>query len=356
MSSMTLTSTQRRTFTWIALALAALLLLWLLAPVLTPFVVGAVLAYVLAPAVEGLVRRRVPRVLAVVLVEVAAIVGVLAVLLLVVPIVSRQLPMLREQLPLLAERFNQGLGPWLSQWGMEVSLDLATAKAFLTRVLDRNLDEWLSAAFESARIGGSFVLALIGNAIVMPLVVFYLLLDWPNLMQRLRRLVPPRMAGGVEGFLDECDQILGQYLRGQLLVMLSLAAFYSVGLALFGFQLALPVGVLTGLLVFIPYLGFGLGLLLALLAAVLQFHSWYGLIAVAVVYGLGQLLESFYLTPYLVGERIGLNPLTVIFALLAFGHLLGFVGVLIALPASAVALVALRRAHAAYLASRLYLG
>jgi predicted PurR-regulated permease PerM len=353
---MTLTSTQRRTLTWIALAVTALLLLWLLAPVLTPFVVGAVLAYVLSPAVEGLVRRRVPRLLAVVLVEVAAIVGVLAVLLLVVPIVSRQLPMLREQLPLLAERFNQGLGPWLAQWGVEISLDLASAKAFLTRVLDRNLDEWLATAFESARIGGSFVLALIGNAIVMPLVVFYLLLDWPQITQRMRRMVPPRMSAGVEDFLNECDQLLGQYLRGQLMVMVALAVFYSVGLALFGFQLALPVGVLTGLLVFIPYLGFGLGLALALVAAVLQFASWYGLIAVAVVYGLGQLLESFYLTPYLVGERIGLNPLAVIFALLAFGHLFGFVGVLIALPASAVALVALRRAHAVYLGSRLYLG
>jgi predicted PurR-regulated permease PerM len=353
---MTLTATQRRTLAWTALALLALLLLWLLAPVLTPFLVGAVLAYVLAPAVEGLVRRRVPRALAVVAVEAAAIVLVLAVLLLVVPIVSRQLPLLREQLPLLAERINHGLGPLLAQLGVEATLDLASAKAFFTRALDRNLDEWLGAAFASARIGGSLVLALIGNAIVMPLVVFYLLLDWPHLTQRLRRLVPPRMAAGVQGFFHECDELLGQYLRGQLLVMLTLAVFYSVGLALFGFQLALPVGVLTGLLVFIPYLGFGLGLVLALVAAVLQFASWFGLVAVAVVYGLGQIVESFYLTPYLVGERIGLNPLTVIFALLAFGHLFGFVGVLIALPASAVALVALRRAMNAYLGSRLYLG
>jgi predicted PurR-regulated permease PerM len=353
---MTPTPTQRRTLTWTALALGALALLWLLGPVLTPFIVGAVLAYVLSPAVEALVRRRVPRVLAVVAVEAAAIVIVLAVLLLVVPIVSRQLPLLREQLPLLADRINQGLGPLLGQLGFQVTLDLASAKEFLSRALDRNLDEWLSAAFTSARIGGSLVLALIGNAIVMPLVVFYLLLDWPQLVQRLYRLVPPRMATRVHGFVSECDALLGQYLRGQLLVMLSLAVFYSVGLALFGFQLALPVGVLTGLLVFIPYLGFGLGLVLAIVAAVLQFASWYGLIAVAVVYGLGQLLESFYLTPYLVGERIGLNPLTVIFALLAFGHLFGFVGVLIALPASAVAMVALRRALDAYLGSRLYLG
>jgi predicted PurR-regulated permease PerM len=341
---------------WTALAAAAVVLLWLLGPVLTPFLVGAVLAYVLHPAVERLTARRVPRVLAVLLVEVAAIVLALAVLLLVVPIVSQQLPQLREQLPQVAQKLNAWVGPWLAQWGIDISLDFQSIRAWLTKTLDANFDDWAAAAFSSARIGGSFLFALIGNAIVMPLVVFYLLLDWPRLVQRLARLVPPRLQDSVNGFVVECDALLGQYLRGQLLVMLILAAYYSVGLALFGFQLALPVGVLTGLAVFIPYLGFGLGLVLALIAAVLQFASWYGLIAVAVVYGLGQLIETWYLTPYLVGERIGLNPLAVIFALLAFGHLFGFVGVLIALPASAVTLVAVRRLLALYLGSRLYLG
>jgi predicted PurR-regulated permease PerM len=164
------------------------------------------------------------------------------------------------------------------------------------------------------------------------------------------------MRPSFDDFFAECDDVLGQYLRGQLLVMLVLAGYYAVGLGLFRFELALPVGVFTGLAVFIPYIGFGLGLLLALLAAVLQFGDLYGLMAVAVVYGLGQVLESFFLTPRLVGERIGLNPLMVIFALLAFGQLFGFVGVLIALPVSAVGLVAVRRLQRAYLASRLYHG
>jgi predicted PurR-regulated permease PerM len=150
--------------------------------------------------------------------------------------------------------------------------------------------------------------------------------------------------------------VLGQYLRGQLLVMLALAVYYALALALAGFDLALPLGVFTGLAVAVPYVGFGIGLVLALLAGLLQFGALKGLLLVAVVYGVGQLLESFVLTPRLVGERIGLNPLAVIFALLAFGTLLGFVGVLIALPASAVMLVLLRRARTAYLASRLYSG
>ena len=138
--------------------------------------------------------------------------------------------------------------------------------------------------------------------------------------------------------------------------MLILAVFYSVGLALFRFDLAVPLGVFTGLAMFIPYLGFGFGLMLALLAGALQFAGWYGVVAVAVVYGVGQIAEGFFLTPRLVGERIGLNPLMVIFALLAFGHLFGFAGVLVALPVSAVLVVAARRLRTLYLESRLYRG
>jgi predicted PurR-regulated permease PerM len=139
-----------------------------------------------------------------------------------------------------------------------------------------------------------------------------------------------------------------------MLVMLVLSVFYTVGLALFGLDLALPIGVFTGLAIFVPYVGFGVGLVLALLAGLLEFASFKAVIMVAVVYGAGQLIESLFLTPRLVGERIGLHPLAVIFALLAFGQLFGFVGVLIALPASAVLLVAIRRIRAQYLASDLY--
>ena len=353
---MTLTPAQRQTLNWLALSLLGLLLVWLLAPVLTPFLVGAVLAYALHPAVERLAARRVPRVLAVALVEVASIVVLLAVLLLIVPILSKELPLLREQIPLLADRLNRGLSPWLAQFGVNVALDIGSIKAFVLKYLDANLEDWLATVLSSARIGGSILLAIIGNAILVPVVLFYLLMDWPNLVERTSRLVPPRMRERVHGFVEECDSMLGQYLRGQLLVMLIMAVFYRVGLALFRFDLAVPVGVFTGLAIFIPYVGFGLGLLLALLAGVLQFTSVYGLVAVAVVYGIGQLVESLFLTPRLVGERIGLNPLMVIFALLAFGHLFGFVGVLIALPVSALLVVAARRLSTLYLQSDLYRG
>jgi predicted PurR-regulated permease PerM len=353
---MSLTPAQRQSLSWLALSLVALGLVWLLAPVLTPFLIGAVLAYALHPAVECLVARRVPRTLAVAGVEVAAIVISLAVLLLIVPILSKELPLMREQIPLLADRINGSLAPWLAKWGIHVTLDTASIKAFVLKYLDANLEEGFATLMSSARIGGSILLTIVGNAILVPVVLFYLLLDWPKLVLRARELVPPRMLESVVGFLDECDHVLGQYLRGQLLVMVILAAFYSIGLALFRFDLAVPVGVFTGLAIFIPYLGFGLGLVLALLAGLLQFASLYGLVAVAVVYGVGQFVESLFLTPRLVGERIGMNPLMVIFALLAFGQLFGFVGVLIALPVSAVLVVAARRARQAYLGSRLYRG
>lgn len=342
---------------WLGVALLAGLLLWLLAPVLTPFLAALVLAYALQPAVGRLQRHlHLPRALAALLVELIAMAALLGVLLLIVPVISHELPRLREQIPQLAARINDGLAPWLAQYGISVRLDIAGIKAFVVKYLDAGGEDMLAALLSSARIGGSVLLALVGNAVLVPVVMFYLLLDWPMLTGRLRRLVPPRHLEAVCGFAEECDQVLGQYLRGQLLLMLALATFYTSALALAGFELALPLGVFTGLAIFIPYLGFGLGAALALLAGVLQFASLYGAGAVLLIYGVGQVLESFVLTPRLVGERIGLHPIAVIFALLAFGHLFGFVGVLLALPAGALVLVALRRVRRAYVDSRLYRG
>ena len=353
---MNLSAAQRQALNWAAIAALAALLLWLLAPVLTPFVVGAVLAYALHPMVERLAGLRVPRLLAVLVVEVAAQLLVLSLALLIVPVLGKELPLLKAQVPALLERLNQSVAPWLGQFGVQVAFDVASLKAWLTKLLDANLEDWLGTALSSARIGGSALLSFVGNLVLVPVVLFYLLSDWPRFVERVQALVPPRLRGKVQGFLGECDAVLGQYLRGQLLVMMVLSIYYAGALALVGFDLALPLGVFTGVAVAVPYVGFGLGLILSLLAALLQFASLKGVLLVALIYGVGQLLEGFVLTPRLVGERIGLNPLAVIFALLAFGTLFGFVGVLVALPASAVVLVALRRARTAYLGSRLYTG
>jgi predicted PurR-regulated permease PerM len=351
-----LTPAQRQTLAWLLLGLGFAVLLWMLAPVLTPFVIAAVLGYALHPLVESLSTRGFPRILAVVLVEVLALLAVLAVMLLLVPVLFKEIPLLKAQLLPLLDLLDQWLSPLLRQFGIHVSLDVVSLKGWLVQLLDANTGEWLAAALSSARIGGSVVLSIIGYAVLVPVVLFFLLLDWPMLVRHVRHLVPPRMHAKTFGFLDECDTMLGQYLRGQFVVMLVLSVYYSGALTLAGFDLALPVGVFTGLAVLVPYVGFGIGLALALLAALLQFGTLASLLKVAMIYGLGTLVEGFVLTPRLVGERIGLTPLAVIFALLAFGQLFGFVGVLVALPASAVMVVALRRARAAYLASQLYQG
>jgi predicted PurR-regulated permease PerM len=190
--------------------------------------------------------------------------------------------------------------------------------------------------------------------------LFYLLMEWQHLMEQLHLLIPPALRQASDSFLNDADAVLGQYLRGQLLVMLLLALYYSLALRLFGLDLAFPIGIFTGLAVFVPYLGFGLGLVLASFAGLLQFTGAGGLshtvLMLVVVFGAGQLLEGFVLTPRLVGQRIGLHPLAVIFSLLAFGQLFGFLGVLVALPVSAVLLVAIRRVRSGYLASSLYRG
>jgi predicted PurR-regulated permease PerM len=356
---MQFTPTQKRAAAWLALAVLAVLALRALGPVLTPFIVAGVLAYALTPLVDRLDEvgnGRMPRFVAVIVVELLFLVAVLCIILLIVPVLVKEIPLMREQLPQLFDRLHATISPWLAQFGVRISLDLVSLREQLVQYLQSNWSDSFGSVWSSVKIGGSVAAALIGNFVLVPVALFYLLLDWKQLVRRVLELVPPRARPGVDSFTHEADQVLGEYLRGQLLVMVTMAVFYSTGLALFGLDLALPIGVFTGLAMFVPYVGFGIGLLLAILAGLLEFASAKAFVMVGVVYGLGQVFEGFYLTPRLVGERIGLHPLVVIFALLAFGQLLGFIGVLVALPASAVLLVAIRRVRTGYLASRLYQG
>jgi predicted PurR-regulated permease PerM len=354
---MQFTPTQKRVATWALIALLSVLVLRALGPVLTPFVVGSVLAYALTPLVDRLeARGRLPRAVAAVVVELLFVLALVSLFFMVVPILAKEIPLMRDQLPALFDWMDATVRPWLAQFGIHVALDVASLKAQILRYLEVNYEEALLHLLSSLKVGGSLAFTLLFNAVLIPVALFYLLLDWDRFVVRVLELVPPRARPGVDSFSHEADQVLGQYLRGQLLVMLIMAVFYSVGLALFGLDLALPIGIFTGLAMFVPYLGFGIGLVLALLAGLLQFASAKALVMVAVVYGAGQLVEGFYFTPRLVGERIGLHPLAVIFALLAFAQVFGFVGVLVALPASAVLLVAIRRVRSGYLASRLYQG
>jgi predicted PurR-regulated permease PerM len=357
--SFSFSAKQKQTMLWLAVWFALLLLLILLSSVLTPFVAAAILAYALNPGVDRLSKLhwkqlRLPRAIAVSLVMLLLIAAMLALVLIVVPVLQKEAPLLCDQIPVFLAKLNDIASPKLHEMGIKIELDGAGIKKLLTQQFAASGDEIMNAVFASAKVGGTAILGWLATAVLVPVVLFYLLLDWHSLVARISDAVPRRWVGKTVSMANEVDILLAQYLRGQLLVMLILAAYYSIALAIAGFEIALPVGILTGLLVFIPYLGFGLGLILALIAAILQFSDWHGLIAVAIIYGFGQILESFFLTPRLVGERIGLNPLAVIFALLAFGQLFGFTGVLLALPSSAILMVAFKHLRASYFSSSFY--
>ena len=311
---MTLTTAQQRALTWLALAVAAALLLRVLGSALTPLILALVFAYLLWPLVRVLERRRVPRALAATVTILVAMLAVTVLVLLLVPIVTTVIPQLRTQWPGLLDKFNHVVAPRLRELG--IALDTDTLKASILKSFDGNMEEWGQKLLLSARIGGSWLATVAGYLVLVPVLVFYLLVDAEKVTTGAWNLVPLRSREHLAGFLGECDAMLRQYLKGQLAVMVAMALIYPIGLMLTGLNLAWPIGVFTGLAVFIPYLGYTTGLVLALMSAAIQFTGWHGVAAVGVVYAVGQVLESFVLTPRLVGERIGLSPLAVIIALL----------------------------------------
>jgi predicted PurR-regulated permease PerM len=207
---------------------------------------------------------------------------------------------------------------------------------------------------ESLRIGGLALLGFVVNLLLVPVVLFYLLCDWNLLLGKIDRMLPRRWHPKLAGIAREIDTVLAEFLRGQIAVMLLMSALYVIGMWLVGLEFALPIGIITGMLVFVPYVGMLTGLVLATLVALMQFPNASDVIPVWIVFGIGQALEGMLVTPLLVGKRIGLHPLAVIFALLAFGQIFGFFGVLLALPASAALLVGLRHLGSRYLDSSLY--
>ena len=355
---MTQTHARVQTIIWTGVAFLTLWLLWVLSPILTPFVIAAVFAYLCDPAVNALTRRRLPRVVAVSLVIILTGLILVALALILLPVLYREAMLLVERLPGLVGIVNNRLLPWLAE-----RFDIHAAP-FDAALLQSLIAKYAGNAQQLtpvllAHIGNSsrVIITLIANLFLIPVVAFYLLLEWPRLINAVKLAWPRPWLPRTQQIVGEIDALLAQFCRGQGSVMLLLAIYYSIGLSIAGIQFALPVGVMTGLLVFIPYAGFGGGLLLALLTAILQADGGWGpIIGVSIVYGIGQLVESFLLTPYLVGERIGLHPLAVIFALMAFGQLFGFVGVLIALPVSAALVVGAREIASAWFSSAVYLG
>jgi predicted PurR-regulated permease PerM len=342
-------------YLWIvgALVVVGLALTWL-GPVLTPFLVGAILAYLGTPIVARAERRGIPRALSTLFVMLFIGILLAGLFLVLIPLVQSEVSTITRRLPDLVTQFTERVAPYVQEkFDITLSLDFDSIRSFISQ----NAEEarQLSARLLSGvKTGGAIVLSLLVNLALIPVVMFYLLRDWNMIVARLDDLLPRRWGPKVRSIAREVDSVLAEFLHGQLLVMLALAAYYTVALSIVRLDHAVAIGILTGLLVFIPYVGFGLGFLLGVTAAILEFHGWPAFFAVLAVYGIGQLLESYVLVPFLVGDRIGLHPLAVIFALLAFGELFGFAGVLMALPVSAMLRVGLRHLRRAYVDSPVY--
>ena len=341
-------------------AAAVLGLIYVLSPILAPFLIGAILAYICSPLVDKLDHLRIGKVrmgrtLSTLLV-IALLFGIFIVLLLVVvPLVQKELVLVMQRMPAYIETLRTKVEPWLlANFGVTLAIDVAQVQDIITQNW-KSASNFVGKLLLQVSTHGLALIGWIANLLLVPVVLFYLLRDWHGIIRRFAELIPRDWYAKTTTIAREIDLVLAEFLRGQLSVMLLTGIFYSAGLWLAGLELALPIGMIAGLLGFVPYLGPTLGVLLALLAAALQFSSLGQLIPVALVFAAGQMLESLVLTPWLVGDRIGLHPVVVIFALLAGGQLFGFSGILLALPVGAAIAVGLRHVRQSYLASDLYL-
>lgn len=340
------TAAPTRWLPYIAVAGAGAWLLYLLAPILTPFLLAAAIAYLFDPLVDSLERRklgkyRIRRTASTVLVLFGLILLFALLALILAPLVQAETRLLMQQIPKVIEWGGQTLMPWLSAtFGIDLMRDQEQVLTWLKGHV-AELSQ-LTRYLPQLTDGGLAVLGFIANLLLVPVVLFYMLRDWDRIIAHLADWIPERLKPKTLAIAREIDSVLSEFVRGQVLVILVMCVFYSVALWMAGLDYALAVGLISGILVFVPYLGVVVGVLLGTLAGFSQFGSVAGLLPIWGVFLIGQLLEGMAVTPWLVGERVGLHPVAVIFALMAFGQLFGFVGILVAIPAAAALLVALR--------------
>jgi len=338
---------------WLLLACVAGGLIYLLSPILTPFLLAAVIAYICNPMVSYMADRKIPRTVGTVLVMLLLLGAFAALILIMVPLFEKEANRLLDKMPAYWDMLKNHVIPWLES---RLDISLQPDMNLLREALS---EHWKSAGGVAAKMlpsltsGGMAVVEFLVNLLLVPVVLFYLLRDWDTLIKLIDQMIPHHWHDQISQLARETDRVLAEFLRGQLAVILLMSICYITGLWLAGLEFALPIGLVAGILVFVPYLGMIVGLMLATFAAMMQFQDWNGVITVWVVFGVGQMLEGTLITPWLVGDRIGLHPVVVIFALMAFGQLFGFFGILLALPVSAVMLVWLRHLQR-YLGSDLY--
>lgn len=345
---------------WLIFAILFLVLLYELRPVITPFLAAAILAYICDPLVDkltvaGIKRFRFGRTLATLIVMLGILLAVFGIILILIPLLQKQSVLIAERLPALIGHFRETVEPLLKQYlDIDFAIDVNKIQEVITSHW-KETGDILGNILKTAGSKGMALFGVVANLLLLPVVMFYILRDWDDIVAKIAELIPRRWLSTSTTVAKEVDQVIAEFLRGQLSVMAGLSLFYSLGLWFTGLEMALSIGLIAGLLSFIPYLGFAVGFIMAVVLALLQFNSFTGVIPVLVVFGIGQLIESYVLTPYLVGDRIGLHPVVVILALLAGGQLFGFAGVLLALPVSAAIAVSLRHFKQSYMASDAYL-
>ena len=347
-----------RRLQWAAVALFVGWLLWLLAPVLSPFALAALLGWLGDPLVDRIQRRGLSRNTAVLLVFGGMMLVLALALLLLLPLLERQILTLVQSLPRYRIWLVGTVVPWLEhRTGMQLMEWLDPE-----RLIELVRTHWQQAGGLAASMlgyvsrSGFALIGLVANVVLLPVLTFFFLRDWDVFVERVAALVPRDHESIVARLAHESSAILGAFLRGQFLVMLILGVLYGIGLWAVGLDLGVLIGVLAGVLTFVPYLGPTTVIVFGGIAALVQYGDWPHLLGVLAVFGVGQVIESYFLTPKLVGDRIGLHPVAVIFAVLAGGQLFGFLGMLLALPVAAVANVLLHYAVERYRASRIYQG
>lgn len=342
---------------WLTLVLIAVtgVLVYLLAPILMPFVAGFLLAYLGNPLVNRLNRLKLPRVVSVGIVFAVITLGFLILIGILVPLIRDQIIYLNTKMPDFVKWINTQAIPWF-QRTFEVDLAHMNVQS-ATEMLSNSWQEAGSVAGQvltKVAQGGLTIVGTLASIALIPVVTFYLMLDWEKLVTSCFSLVPRQYADTTKTIMKEIDDVLSAFFRGQFAVMVCLSLVYALGLKVVGLDIAIIVGLIAGLGSIIPYFGFAIGIVIATIAAIFQFQEFLPLVWVWTVFGIGQVIEGWVLVPYLVGNKVGLHPVTVIFAILAGGQLFGFFGMLLAIPATAVIVVLLRHAGRRYFDSALY--
>lgn len=347
---------ERQVIFWLAVLVLVVLALWLLSEILLPFVAGLAIAYLLTPLTDRLERLGVNRLAAALIIIAIVVLALVYLILLVAPIIGSQLSSFIESVPGYVTKLQALMGdrsrPWLQKLlGAGFNADKSIGDLVTQGV------GWLTAFLHSLWSGGRALVSVFSLVVVTPVVAFYLIYDWHRMIGNVDSWIPVQYRETVRGLAREVDAAIAGFLRGQTAVCLILGSFYAVALTLSGLNFGLLIGLISGLITFVPYIGSMTGLVLSLGVAVAQFWPAYGSILIVLgIFLVGQFVEGNILSPKLVGESVGLHPVWVIFALLAFGYLFGFVGLLVAVPLAATIGILARFALRRYLRSSLYTG